>query len=125
MEKNGFRKKLQFAKASMFASVPVAVAFCNAVVAEAAQAGGEVGQQATGTVIGQRVNNAALGVWGTVKLCCQGALIVVLAVCAAILIIGTKNMKEAVKENFYYIVIGVGILYLAQDFADSLQQLFG
>lgn len=125
MEKKGFRKKLQLAKASMLASVPVAVAFCNAVVAEAAQAGGEVGQQATGTVIGQRVNDASLGVWDIAKVCCQGALIIVLVVCAAILIIGTKNMKEAVKENFYSIVIGVGILYLAQEIADSLQQLFG
>lgn len=119
MSKGELKKKVQYAKMGILASVPEAVAFCNAIVAQAAEAPATGGNAVT-----QKVKTSSLSIWETMKLISISLLIIVLGVCAIILMIGTKNMKDAIKEHFYSIAAGVAILFLAKDIADWCEDVF-
>lgn len=116
MSKGKLKKKMQYAKMGILASVPEAVAFCNAIVVHAAETGGNA--------VTQKVKTSSFSIWTTMKLISISLLIVVLSVCAIILMIGTKNMKDAIKEHFYSIAAGVAILFLAKDIADWCEDVF-
>lgn len=116
------KDKLRLAKLSIMASVAPAILFCNALVAQAE----ETTEAATGgNGVTQRINKAGNSFWGTAKILCKTATLVALVVCALILIIGTQKMKDAVKEKFYDIALGVAIIYLAGDLCEWLEETLG
>ena len=114
---------LRLWKLSALASVPEAVLFCNAVIARATTEAAEASGGTAGNVT-SRINKASVSIWTVLKTVCISMLIVVLAVCGLILILGTQKMKESVKEHFYSIVIGCMILFLAKDLAEYWEKTF-
>lgn len=125
MEKNSLslRDRLRMWKLSAIASVPEAVLFCQAIVARAATEAAEA-SGGTASNVTARINKASVSIWTVLKTVCISMLIVVLAVCGLVLILGTQKMKESVKEHFYSIVIGCMILFLAKDLAEYLEKTF-
>jgi uncharacterized membrane protein len=113
------RKKLHYAKLGILASIPETVAFCNALVAYAAE------ETSTGNAVTQKIQKSSTSIYGILKLVFMSLLVVVLAICGGIMIIGTQKMKESVKENFYSIAIGVAVLFLAKEITDWLESVFG
>lgn len=118
MKKEGMKKKMHYAKLGILASLPEAVAFCNAIVAHAAEATG-------GNTVTQKVKTSSISIWSTMKIISISLLIVVLGVCGIILMIGTQKMKDGIKEHFYSIAAGVALLFLAKDVADWCEDIFG
>lgn len=108
-------------KLGVMASIPEALLFCNAVVAQAQE---ETEASGSGTNITARIDSASTSMWSVLKTVCISMLVVVLAVCGLILILGTQKMKEGVKEHFYSIVIGCMILFLAKDIAEYMEKTF-
>lgn len=117
MSKGELKKKVQYVKMGILASVPEAVAFCNAIVAQAAEATG-------GNAVTQKVETSSNSIWVTMKLISISLLIVVLGVCGIVLMIGTQKMKDGIKEHFYSIAAGVAILFLAKEIADWCEDIF-
>lgn len=116
------KDKLHYAKLLLIASIAPAILFCNALVVQAA----ETTEASTGgNGVTQRINKAGNSFWGTAKILCKTATLVALVVCALILIIGTQKMKDAVKEKFYDIALGVAIIYLAGDLCEWLEETLG
>lgn len=120
MSKGELKKKMQYAKMSILASVPEVVAFCNAIVAQAA----ESVEAAGGNKVTQKVKTSSNSIWATMKLISISLLIVVLGVCGIVLMIGTQKMKDGIKEHFYSIAAGVAILFLAKEIADWCEDIF-
>lgn len=119
MSKGELKKKMQYAKMGILASVPEAVAFCNAIVAQATEAPATGGNAVT-----QKVKTSSNSIWATMKLISISLLIVVLGVCGIVLMIGTQKMKDGIKEHFYSIAAGVAILFLAKEIADWCEDIF-
>lgn len=116
------RERFKMWKLSALASIPEAVLFCNAIVANATEAAESSG--GTASNVTTRINKASMSIWTVLKTVCISMLVVVLAVCGLILILGTQKMKESIKEHFYSIVIGCMILFLAKDLAEYLEKTF-
>lgn len=110
-------------KLGVLASIPEAVLFCNAVVARATSETTEA-TGGTASSVTTRINKASISMWSVMKTVCISLLVVVLAVCGLMLVIGTQKMKETVKEHFYSIVIGCMILFLAKDLAEYMEKTF-
>lgn len=121
MKEQSLKEKLHLAKLGIMASIPEAILFCNSVIVCAAEQAAEQ----TGNAVEQKINKTSMSIWGTMKVICISLLVVVLGVCGLILVVGTKQMKEAIKEHFYSIVIGCLILFLAKDIAGYMQDTFG
>ena len=119
MSKGELKKKMQYAKMGILASVPEVVAFCNAIVAQAAEA-----PATGGNAVMQKVKTSSNSIWATMKLISISLLIVVLGVCGIVLMIGTQKMKDGIKEHFYSIAAGVAILFLAKEIADWCEDIF-
>lgn len=100
----------------MAAAVPEAILFCNAIVIQAYASAGAVEE---------RVQSTSNSVYALIKNVCLSLIVVVLAICGGILIIGTQKMKDAVKDHFYSIAIGVLILFCAREIAGYLEETFG
>jgi len=125
MKVTELKDKLRLAKLSILASVAPAIMFCNALVVQA-KTTEEAAEAATGgNAVTQRINKAGNSFWGTAKIVCKTATLVALIVCGLILIIGTQKMKETVKEKFYDIALGIGIIYLAGDICEWLEETIG
>lgn len=120
MKLKDIKKALQLKKMSVMASLPFAIAFCTSVHAYA----NEAASQTTGDKVSARVNKASLSVWEKGKIIGKAFAVCALVVCGLILVIGTNQMKEKVKENFYYIALGIGIIYLASDIAGDVGGMF-
>lgn len=119
------KDKLRLAKLSIMASIAPAIMFCNALVVQA-KTTEEAAETATGgNAVTQRINKAGNRFWGTAKILCRTATLVAIVVCALILIIGTQKMKDAVKEKFYDIALGVALVYFAGDLCEWLEETLG
>lgn len=112
------REKLHLVKLGILASIPEAICFCSSIIACAAET-------SDGGTIQAKVSKTSNSLWSVIKVVAMSLMIVVLAVCGLILILGTQKMKEAVKEHFYSIVIGTLILFLAKDIAEYMESTFG
>ena len=93
-----------------------AILFCNAVVLQA---------HASAASVEQRVQTASTSIYGLIKGVILALIVVVLAICGGILIVGTQKMKDAVKDHFYSIAIGVMVLFFAKEITDYLEETFG
>lgn len=125
MQKEGLKEKLHYARLGILASVPEAIAFCNAIVVQAAEAAEAEAGSNSGSNVTQKIQNSSNSIWNTMKIIAISLIVVVLSVCGITLIVGTQKMKEAIKEHFYSIVIGVLILFLSKDIAEYLEDTFG
>lgn len=110
------KERAKMKKYLLMASITDAILFCNAIVLQA---------QASGTEVVTKVNNTSNSIYGLLKGVCLGIIVVVLAICGLILIAGTQKMKDAVKDNFYYIAIGVMVLFFAKEIVGYIEETFG
>lgn len=85
----------------------------------------EKGGSKEGTTVVKKVTNSTADIYTVIKGVCLGLLTVVLAVCGLILIVGTQKLKDLVKEHFYGIVIGCFVLFMAQEIATYISNVFG
>ena len=113
---NSLKDRIKVKVLLLVSSFVEAIIFCNAIVMQA---------YASASEVEAKVDASAISVYGLIKAICLSLIVVVLAVCGLILIIGTQKMKEAVKENFYYIAIGVAILFFAQEITGYIEETFG
>ena len=119
MEKRSLKDRLHLMKLSMLASIPEAVMVRNALVVQAAETEG------SGSSITTKVKNSSLSVYAVIKAVCLALVVVVLAVIGGIMIIGTQKMKEAVKENLYWIAFGLMIIFTAREITSWAEETFG
>ncbi len=116
--KNATKMKLL----AMGAAIPAALAFCNAVVL---QAYAEEEKVTGAAAVQQKVEKSSTSIYGLIKGVCLSLIVVVLAICGTILIVGTQKMKDAVREHFYSIAIGVMVLFFASEITDYIETTFG
>lgn len=121
--KEGLKEKLHYAKLGVMASIPEAAVFCNAIVVQAKVATTEAAGD--GNTVVSKVNTASINGYSVMKGIFVALLLLVIGGSGLMLAIGTKNMKEAVKENFYWIVLGCALLFLAQDVVGWIEEIFG
>lgn len=119
MEKRSLKDRLHLKKLSMLASIPEAVMVCNALVVQAADT------ESSGASITTKVKNSSLSAYEVIKAACLALVVVVLAVIGGIMIIGTQKMKEAVKENLYWIAFGLMIIFTAREITSWVETTFG
>lgn len=120
MKKEGLKEKLHYVKLGILASIPEAVAFSNAIVVQAK----ETTEETTGNSVVANVNKASVNSYSVIKGICIALLVVVISISGLMLVIGTQKMKEAVKENFYSIVVGCALLFMAGEITDWLESIF-
>lgn len=120
MKKEGLREKLHYVKLGILASVPEGIAFSNALVVQAK----ESTETTTGNSVVANVDKASVNSYGVIKGICMALLLIVVAVSGLILVIGTQKMKETIKENFYSIVVGCALLFMAGEITDWLESIF-
>lgn len=116
MEKKNLKERLHMFKLGVLASIPEAVMVCNSLVVQAAD---------DGSSITTKVQNSSNSAYTVIKGVCLSLVVVVLAVIGLIMVIGTQKMKEAVKENLYYISFGLMILFTAKEIAGWAEETFG
>ena len=92
---------------------------CNALVVQAADT------ESSGASITTKVKNSSSSAYEVIKAACLALVVVVLAVIGGIMIIGTQKMKEAVKENLYWIAFGLMIIFTAREITSWVETTFG
>lgn len=103
-----------------------AMVFCNAVILQAYADSKDNAEAATGAAaVEQKVEKSSTSIYGLIKGVCLSLIVIVLAVCGLILIVGTQKMKDAVKEHFYSIAIGVMVLFFASEITNYIEETFG
>lgn len=110
------KERAKMKKNLLMVSIVDAILFCNAIVIQA---------QASGAEVVQKIDNTSNSVYTMIKGIFLSAMVVVLAVCGLILIIGTQKMKDWVKDHFYSIAIGVMVLFLAKEITGYIEEVFG
>lgn len=118
---SALRKRLYLLKLSLLTAVPVAYAYSYCIIANAA----DLGSQAAGAAVTAKIERAGLSIWEKFKIIGKTAVIISAAFCGLMMVIGTAQMKEKIKENLYYIVAGLGLIYFASDFAGELDSILG
>lgn len=116
MEKKNLKERLHMFKLGVLASIPEAVMVCNSLVVQAAD---------DGSSITTKVQNSSNSAYTVIKGVCLSLVVVVLAVIGLIMVIGTQKMKDAVKENLYYVALGLTILFTAKEIAGFVEETFG
>ena len=110
------KNKLKKEALKLAISVQEAILICNALVLHA---------YASATAVEQRTQQASISAYSLIKGVIVALMVVVVAVCGGILIVGTKRMKDAVLDNLYFIAGGLMLLFFAKDIVDYVEEIFG